>query len=80
MRPIFADSTFLTVQYELPFGLDIEKPPKNFPCPVVTKDSKKEKCVQVPHPVDDLRGGDERDTRSVARAMEGAVHRRGTQA
>ena len=37
--PIFYNSTFFTVTYPIPFGLNIEKPPKGFPAPVVTKDS-----------------------------------------
>lgn len=37
--PIFYNSTFFTVTYPIPFGLNIEKPPKGFPAPIVTKDS-----------------------------------------
>jgi hypothetical protein len=40
LRPIFANSVFLTVVYDVPFGLNVDKPPKNFPCPFVTKDGK----------------------------------------
>lgn len=42
MRPIFQNSKFFTVIYDIPFGLNVDKPPKNFPCPIVTKDSKNE--------------------------------------
>lgn len=42
MRPIFQNSYFFTVVYDIPFGLNVDKPPKNFPCPIVTKDSKDE--------------------------------------
>lgn len=41
-RPIFQDSFFFTRVYDIPFGLNVEKPPKNFPCPIVTKDAKGE--------------------------------------
>mmetsp|Transcript_32231 Transcript_32231/g.71016 ORF Transcript_32231/g.71016 Transcript_32231/m.71016 type:complete len:206 (-) Transcript_32231:147-764(-) len=41
-RPIFFNSTFFTVNYPVPFGLNIEKPPRGFPCPIVNKDSKRE--------------------------------------
>ena len=37
-RPLFASSEFIVVSYKVPFGLNIERPPKNFPCPTVTKD------------------------------------------
>ena len=39
-RPIFRNSKFFTVEYDIPFGLNIEKPPKGFPAPIVNKDSK----------------------------------------
>jgi hypothetical protein len=39
--PLFQKSTFFTVTYDVPFSLNIEKPPKGFPAPVVTKDSEK---------------------------------------
>lgn len=37
-RPLFANSEFIVVSYAVPFGLNVEKPPKNFPAPMVTKD------------------------------------------
>ena len=37
-RPLFAKSEFVVVTYAVPFGLNVEKPPKNFPAPMVTKD------------------------------------------
>jgi len=37
-RPLFANSEFFMVTYKVPFSLNIERPPKNFPCPVVTKE------------------------------------------
>ena len=40
LRPIFANSEFLVVTYDVPFGLNVDKPPKNFPAPIVTKDGK----------------------------------------
>ncbi len=40
LRPIFAKSEFLVVTYDVPFGLNVDKPPKNFPAPIVTKDGK----------------------------------------
>ena len=36
--PVFEQSTIFSVTYEVPFGLNIDKPPKGFPCPMVTKD------------------------------------------
>lgn len=39
-RPIFEKSEFFTVTYGVPFGLNVDKPAKGFPAPVVTKDSK----------------------------------------
>lgn len=39
-RAIFAKSEFVEVTYEVPFGLNIQKPPKNFPAPIVDKDGK----------------------------------------
>mmetsp|Transcript_17356 Transcript_17356/g.29340 ORF Transcript_17356/g.29340 Transcript_17356/m.29340 type:complete len:214 (+) Transcript_17356:77-718(+) len=41
-RPIFYKSSFFTVTYPVPFGLNIEKPPKGFPAPIVNKDSQLE--------------------------------------
>ena len=40
LRPIFANSEFFVVTYDVPFGLNVDKPPKNFPAPIVTKDGK----------------------------------------
>jgi hypothetical protein len=40
LRPIFASSEFFVVTYDVPFGLNVDKPPKNFPAPIVTKDGK----------------------------------------
>ena len=37
-RPLFASSEFFLVTYKVPFSLNIERPPKNFPCPIVSKD------------------------------------------
>jgi len=37
-RPIFAKSMFFVVSYQVPFGLSVERPPKGFPAPLVTKD------------------------------------------
>ena len=37
-RPIFSKSEFFVVTYDVPFGLNVDKPPKNFPSPIVTKD------------------------------------------
>lgn len=37
-RPLFANSEFFVVTYKVPFGLNVEKPPKGFPAPIVTKD------------------------------------------
>jgi hypothetical protein len=39
-RPLFAKSTFFVTTYDIPFSLNIEKPPRGFPAPVVTKDGK----------------------------------------
>jgi hypothetical protein len=39
-RPLFAKSEFYVTSYNIPFSLNIEKPPKGFPAPVVTKDGK----------------------------------------
>lgn len=36
-RPIFAASELLVVTYKVPFSLNIEKPPKGFPAPVVNR-------------------------------------------
>lgn len=41
-RPLFANSKFLTVTYPVPFELNIDKPPKNFPAPIVNKDSSRD--------------------------------------
>jgi hypothetical protein len=40
--PLFESSEFFTVTYNVPFGLNVEKPPKGFPAPIVTKSSPKE--------------------------------------
>eukprot|EP01039_Chlorochromonas_danica_P008567 gene8567-9440_t len=40
--PLFESSSFFTVTYDVPFGLNIEKPPRGFPAPVVSKDGPKE--------------------------------------
>ena len=40
LRPIFASSEFFVLTYDVPFGLNVDKPPKNFPAPIVTKDGK----------------------------------------
>ena len=37
-RPLFAKSEFVVVSYKVPFSLNVERAPKNFPCPIVTKD------------------------------------------
>jgi len=37
-RPLFASSEFLLVSYKVPFDLNIERPPKSFPCPICSKD------------------------------------------
>lgn len=42
LRPLFVKSEFFTVTYSIPFGLNVEKPPKEFPAPIVTKDSQQE--------------------------------------
>ena len=36
-RPLFGNSTFRVVTYKVPFNLNIEKPPRGFPAPIVTK-------------------------------------------
>lgn len=36
-RPIFANSIFFVTDYSVPFDINIEKPPKGFPAPIVTK-------------------------------------------
>jgi hypothetical protein len=36
-KPIFAKSKFFVASYNVPFGLNIEKPPRGFPAPIVTK-------------------------------------------
>lgn len=36
-RPIFAKSTFYVTSYDVPFGLNIDKPPSGFPAPIVKK-------------------------------------------
>lgn len=36
-RPIFAKSTFYVTSYDVPFGLNIDKPPAGFPAPIVKK-------------------------------------------
>lgn len=38
-RPLFYNSKFITVTYPVPFELSIDKPPKNFPAPIVNKSS-----------------------------------------
>lgn len=45
--PLFESSTFFTVTYEVPFGLNIEKPPRGFPAPVVSKDGSREDGEKV---------------------------------
>lgn len=37
-RPLFQNSTFFVTSYDVPFGLNIDKPPKGFPAPIVSKD------------------------------------------
>lgn len=39
LQPIFAKSEFYTKTYKMPFNINIEKPPKGFPAPVVNKDT-----------------------------------------
>jgi len=39
-KALFANSVFVEVTYEVPFGLNIQKPPKGFPAPIVEKDGK----------------------------------------
>ncbi len=36
-RPIFAKSTFYVTSYDVPFGLNIDRPPDGFPAPIVKK-------------------------------------------
>lgn len=38
-RPLFKNSTFIVVTFSIPFDLSLEKPPKGFPAPIVTKDN-----------------------------------------
>jgi hypothetical protein len=40
VRPLFAKSTFFVTTYDVPFSLNIERPPKGFPAPIVSKDGK----------------------------------------
>ena len=40
LLPVFEQSEFIKLDFDVPFGLNIEKPPRNFPCPIVTKDGK----------------------------------------
>jgi hypothetical protein len=39
-RRVFEKSTFFITSYDVPFGLNIDKPPKGCPAPIVTKDGK----------------------------------------
>ena len=40
-RPLFANSMFFVTDYDVPFDINIEKPPKGgIPAPIVTKDGK----------------------------------------
>ena len=39
-KPIFSNSKFIIASYDVPFDINIDKPPKGFPAPVVTKDGK----------------------------------------
>lgn len=39
-RPIFAKSTFYVTSYDVPFGLNIDRPPDGFPAPLVKKAGK----------------------------------------
>jgi hypothetical protein len=39
-RPLFAKSTFFVTTYDVPFSLNIDRPPRGFPAPVVSKDGK----------------------------------------
>lgn len=40
-RPLFVKSKFITVTYPVPFELNIDKPPKTFPAPIVNKNSER---------------------------------------
>lgn len=33
LLPVFEQSEFIKLDFDVPFGLNIEKPPRNFPCP-----------------------------------------------
>lgn len=37
-KPLFANSMFFVTDYQVPFNINIEKPPKGFPAPIVTKE------------------------------------------
>eukprot|EP00596_Hydrurales_sp_CCMP1899_P009130 CAMPEP_0119037810 /NCGR_PEP_ID=MMETSP1177-20130426/6322_1 /TAXON_ID=2985 /ORGANISM="Ochromonas sp, Strain CCMP1899" /LENGTH=169 /DNA_ID=CAMNT_0006999519 /DNA_START=122 /DNA_END=631 /DNA_ORIENTATION=- len=39
-RPIFEKSTIFVTTYEIPFSLNVEKPPSGFPAPIVKKGGK----------------------------------------
>lgn len=39
LKPLFKKSKFLVVTYPIPFDLNLERPPKGFPAPVVSKDN-----------------------------------------
>ena len=36
-KPIFSKSEFFLASYDVPFSINIEKPPRGFPAPIVTK-------------------------------------------
>jgi len=37
-RPLFSQSELFMITYKVPFSLNVDRAPKNFPCPIVTKD------------------------------------------
>lgn len=39
LKPLFKKSKFLVVTYPIPFDLNLERPPKGFPAPVVSRDN-----------------------------------------
>ena len=47
-RPIFQSSIFFTKTYDVPFSLNIEKPPKNFPAPFGYSVKQKYNYIHVP--------------------------------
>jgi hypothetical protein len=47
-RPIFQSSIFFTKTYDVPFSLNIEKPPKNFPAPFGNCGKQKYSYTHIP--------------------------------